>query len=75
MPKHLLLDANGLVCPMPAAETRKTLKNMQAGDILEVHGDFSPAIENVIRMAEKMGGKIVEKEAAENFFRVVIRKL
>lgn len=75
MPKHLQLDANGLVCPLPAAETRKTLRAMQAGDILEVDGDFPPAIENVIRMAEKMGGKILEKESTENFFHVVIVKI
>ncbi|MHA1744579.1 MAG: sulfurtransferase TusA family protein [Promethearchaeota archaeon] len=75
MPKHLQLDAMGLVCPLSAAETRKSLKTMQARDILEVKGDFSPAMENVIRMAEKMGGKILEKESTENFFRVVIVKM
>lgn len=75
MSNHLQLNAMGLVCPLPAAETRKLLKTMQAGDILDVKGDFSLAIENVIRMAKKMGGKILEKESAENFFHVVIRKM
>ena len=32
------LDARGLSCPMPMLKTKKTLKDMQSGQVLEVLG-------------------------------------
>jgi tRNA 2-thiouridine synthesizing protein A len=68
------LDMKGKVCPIPAAETRKMLKNMAIGEVLEIVGDFEPALENVIRMAKNNGGEILESESRPNHFRVVTRK-
>src|SRR3954470_23217347 len=31
------LDLSGLTCPLPALKTRKALKPLQPGDVLEVH--------------------------------------
>jgi len=31
------LDLSGLKCPLPALKTRKALKSLQPGDVLEVH--------------------------------------
>lgn len=69
------LDLNGKVCPVPAAETRKMLKMMEPGQILEIIGDFEPALENVINMAQKNNGEVIEKESHTNFFRVVVKKI
>ncbi|MHA1340967.1 MAG: sulfurtransferase TusA family protein [Promethearchaeota archaeon] len=69
------LNVTGKVCPLPAAETRKALKKMDSGQILEIEGDFEPALENVIKMAEKNGAKVLEKEKKENYFRCVVKKL
>lgn len=33
-----VLDARGLSCPMPMLKTKKTLKGMKSGQILEVLG-------------------------------------
>ena len=30
------LDARGLSCPMPMLKTKKTLKDMKSGEVLEV---------------------------------------
>ncbi len=32
------LDARGLSCPMPLLKTKKTLKNMNSGEVLELWG-------------------------------------
>ena len=69
-----ILDVNGTVCPMPAANTRKFLRNMESGKILEIVGDFEPALVNVIKMAEKNGAEILEQESKTDFFRVVVKK-
>ncbi len=74
METDIFLDVKGKVCPMPAAETRKTIKKMNVGQILEVIGDFEQAIENVINIARKNGAEIVESESSTNYFRVILKK-
>ena len=33
-----VLDARGLTCPMPLLRTKKTLKGLPAGEVLEIWG-------------------------------------
>ncbi|WP_371806585.1 sulfurtransferase TusA family protein [Candidatus Lokiarchaeum ossiferum] len=66
-----ILNVNGKVCPMPAALTRKMLKQMNSHEIIEIVGDFDPALENVVNMITKNNGKVLEQEKKTNYFRVV----
>lgn len=68
------LDVTGQVCPIPAAETRKALKTLDSGKTLEVIGDFCPALENVIAMAQKNGAELLFKESGDNYFKAILRK-
>ena len=68
------LDLKGKVCPMPAAETRKALKKVEAGTVIEIIGDFEPALENVIKMAQKQGAEVLEQEEHTKYYRVVVKK-
>jgi len=54
------LDCSGLVCPMPVAKTKRLLNSMNAGEIVEVTGDFGEAGENIKRFVEKQGHKVTE---------------
>lgn len=69
------LNTKGQVCPMPAALTRKALKEMISGQIIEIKGDFELAIDNVINMINKNAGEILETEKKENYFRVLAKKI
>ncbi|MGV9198555.1 MAG: sulfurtransferase TusA family protein [Promethearchaeia archaeon] len=60
MSKAYKLDCSGLVCPMPVAKTKRELKSLQSGEILEVSGDFCEAGENIKRFVEKHGDKVLE---------------
>jgi TusA-related sulfurtransferase len=71
----LKLDTTGAVCPIPAAETRKKLRGMKPGQVLEVTGDFDCAAENIKNIAEKNGGQVLGVETGNNFFKVVIKKI
>lgn len=54
------LDARGLVCPMPIIKLSKVVKNIQAGETLEVRAD-DPAFESdVTTWCQKMGHSLVE---------------
>jgi tRNA 2-thiouridine synthesizing protein A len=54
------LDLSGLVCPLPVAKTKRKLKEMQSGEILEVKGDFAEAGENIKRYLEKVDDELLE---------------
>ena len=60
MPEIYKLECSGLVCPMPVAQTKKQMKKMDSGDILEVSGDFCEAGENIKRYVESHGGGVLE---------------
>jgi len=64
------IDAYNKVCPIPAALTKKAAIKMEKGQTIEIEGDFTLAIDNVIRMLEKYDLEITERETAINFFRV-----
>ncbi len=57
------IDVRGEICPYPDIKTRKKLKEMKSGEILEVLTDYPLSLERIPRNAEKEGHKvlIVEK--------------
>ncbi|QEE14556.1 sulfurtransferase TusA family protein [Promethearchaeum syntrophicum] len=69
------LETYNKVCPIPAAMTKKAAIKMEKGQTIQIEGDFCPAIENVIRMLEKHGLEITEKEIAPDYFRVCALKM
>ncbi len=56
------LDVRGEICPYPDIKTRKKLKQMQAGQVLEVLTDYPLSVERIPRNAEKEGHKILKVE-------------
>ncbi|HME55282.1 MAG TPA: sulfurtransferase TusA family protein [Candidatus Lokiarchaeia archaeon] len=69
-----ILDTSGTVCPMPAFNTRRELKKLEAGDELVVTGDFLPAIENITRIARKEGWEVVEQSIQDKIFQLKLQK-
>ena len=41
------LDVKGKTCPMPVLLTRKKIRTVEPGKILEIIGDFQPAKKNI----------------------------
>ncbi|MFO8020426.1 MAG: sulfurtransferase TusA family protein [Promethearchaeia archaeon] len=74
MSKTHELDCTGLVCPMPVAQTKKRLKKLDPGEILEVSGDFCEAGENIKRFVEKHGDKVLELDNKGNNYYLKIEK-
>ncbi len=48
-----VLDTRGLTCPMPMLKTKKTLKGLSAGQILEVIGDDPGSKNDIPDFAKK----------------------
>jgi tRNA 2-thiouridine synthesizing protein A len=69
-----VLDARGLACPLPILRTRRELKNLSAGDVLEVLATDPGALEDFPAFC-RMTGHALETTREENGVYVIrIRK-
>ncbi|MFX1450412.1 MAG: sulfurtransferase TusA family protein [Promethearchaeota archaeon] len=67
------LDVRGKTCPMPVLLTRKKIREIGSGKILEIIGDFQPAKENIQKFLEKEGHKILEIKDESKDYKILIK--
>ena len=48
------LNVIGFFCPVPLAETKKALKNLKRGDVLEVIADDPEALHDIPMLIERL---------------------
>ena len=68
------LDLTGLKCPLPALKTRKALKALLPGDLLEVHCTDPLSVIDIPALIQETGDKVEITERAEKGFVFVIEK-
>jgi tRNA 2-thiouridine synthesizing protein A len=68
------LDLTGLKCPLPALKTRKALKALQPGDLLEVHCTDPLSLIDIPNLIRETGDKVEITERAEQAIVFVIEK-
>ena len=68
------LDLTGLKCPLPALRTRKALKALSPGDVLEVHCTDPLAVIDIPNLAGETGDKVEIAERGERHIVFVIEK-
>ena len=56
------LDCVGLYCPMPIAQTKQEIDNLETGQILRVEADDPAAEEDIKRWAKRVGHEVMEFE-------------
>jgi tRNA 2-thiouridine synthesizing protein A len=70
-----VLDTRGLSCPMPILKTKKELKNMNTGEILEILGTDPGSKNDFPAYASKAGDEFLGlMDVPEGFTRYFIRK-
>jgi TusA-related sulfurtransferase len=57
-----VLDVRGEVCPYPDVKTKKKIKGMKSGEILEVLIDYPLSAERIPRSVEKQGHEVLKVE-------------
>ncbi len=55
-----VLDARGLLCPMPIVKTAKEMKTLEPGQVLQVLATDRGSIKDVPAWAETTGNELVE---------------
>jgi tRNA 2-thiouridine synthesizing protein A len=68
------LDLTGLKCPLPALKTRKALKTLTPGDLLEVHSTDPLSIIDIPNLIRETGDRVEITERAENRIVFLIEK-
>ena len=70
-----ILDARGLSCPMPLLKTKKVLKGLQSGKILEVLGTDPGSKNDIPGFCEKGGNELLGMaDDPEGYTRYFIKK-
>lgn len=69
-----VLDAKGLLCPLPVLKARRALKQVPAGEVLEVLATDPGAVEDFKSFCEVTGHELVASTEADGVFRFKIRK-
>jgi tRNA 2-thiouridine synthesizing protein A len=68
------LDLTGLKCPLPALKTRKALKGLSPGDVLEVHCTDPLSVIDIPALIQETGDKIEITERAAQRIVFLIEK-
>jgi TusA-related sulfurtransferase len=70
--KHL--DVRGKVCPDPTFESSMALKDMAAGEVLELVTDYYPTRQTIPQLMEDLGYSYELVDGDKPVFRFIIRK-
>ena len=72
---HTVLDARGLTCPMPLLRTKKALKAVPTGEVLEIWGTDPGSKNDIPHFGAKNGNSFLGwVDDSEGFTRYYIRK-
>lgn len=67
-----LLDATGLLCPLPVLKARKRLQALVGGEVLEVHADDPAAAIDIPHFCQETGHSLIDSrtEAGVQIYRI-----
>jgi tRNA 2-thiouridine synthesizing protein A len=68
------LDLKGLSCPMPIAKTAQAMRELVAGDVVEVLATDPGSVPDFNAWCENTGNELIEHTTEDGVFRFVIRK-
>ncbi|MFW9970567.1 MAG: sulfurtransferase TusA family protein [Candidatus Odinarchaeota archaeon] len=67
-------DYTGLKCPMPVLKTKKELRNLDSGEVIEVIADDVGAKKDIPALLNKLGDELVELREDNGHLIFVIKK-
>ncbi|WP_082232295.1 sulfurtransferase TusA family protein [Halobacillus massiliensis] len=69
-----ILDAKGLACPMPIVKTKKAMKELNTGDILEIHATDKGAKSDLTAWAKSGDHELLQSEEEADVLKFWIKK-
>ena len=74
MDNNNILDATGLLCPLPVLKVRKRLKGLASGTTLQVMADDPAALIDMPHFCAEAGHELVSQDIDGDVQTYVIRK-
>ncbi|MDU0811406.1 sulfurtransferase TusA family protein [Bacillus siamensis] len=74
MKANIVLDAKGLACPMPIVKTKKRMKDIKAGEILEIQATDKGSTADLQAWAKSTGHEYLGTETEGEVLRHFLRK-
>jgi len=71
--KDAILDARGLMCPMPIVQLAKKVKEMMSGQVLELLADDVGAKDDVPAWCSRTGHQLLGMETEGKVFKFYIK--
>ena len=72
----VVIDVLGYMCPVPLVETRKALKKMHIGQVLEVVGDHSASLVEIPNSMKEIGNEVlaIKKNDGPKWHMFILKK-
>ncbi len=74
MPDVRVIDATGLLCPLPVLRAQKALRDMAAGELVDVLATDTASASEFPAFCRQTGNELVETEERAGRFRFRLRK-
>ena len=68
------LDVKGLACPIPIVKTAQAMKQLAAGDLIEVFATDPGSVKDFAAWSKATGNELTETSQEGGVFRFVLRK-
>jgi tRNA 2-thiouridine synthesizing protein A len=69
-----IVDAKGLACPMPIVKTKRAMKEIESGQVLEIHTTDKGAKNDLTAWAKSGGHELMKHEAENDVLKFWIKK-
>jgi tRNA 2-thiouridine synthesizing protein A len=69
-----VLDARGLACPMPIVKTKKSIDQLESGQVLEIHATDKGAKNDLAAWARSTGHELLSDKEEDGVFKFWIKK-
>ncbi|MGG3505022.1 sulfurtransferase TusA family protein [Paenibacillus lautus] len=69
-----VLDAKGLACPMPIVKTKKEMKDMESGQVLEIHTTDQGAKSDLAAWAKSTGNELLDHQEDGGVLKFWVKK-
>ncbi|VWX57003.1 Sulfur carrier protein TusA [Burkholderiales bacterium 8X] len=71
---HLEIDTRGLNCPLPILKAKKSLNDMESGQLLKVVSTDAGSVRDFQAFARQTGNDLVEQQTVGDEFIHVLRR-
>jgi len=73
--ERTILDLKGLSCPLPVLKANKTMKELMAGEVLEIIATDPAAPKDFVVFCENTGHQLTKSTEDNGVFTIVLTKV